>query len=260
MSIANNNFAQRGGELKPRELMERAADPALVPDEALVAVLLKTGARGLNVIELSRRLIEVFGSMKSLVSADWRTLEARIKSWNRANPERAIKGIGHVKCLELAASFEMGRRWSRLTPEEIRAAKVTTPDAAYEVFKGVLTPGDDKENLYVLLLDTKSRPLCEPLRITRGTHDSAPAFARDVFKEALKWGAHAVMVAHNHPTGDPTPSAADLEFTRQLIGLGQLAGIPLRDHLVLGAADSSEEYVSIRATSDIDFGKVACRN
>ena len=71
-----NNFGERGGELMPRELMERAADPALVPDEALVAVLLKTGVRGLNVIELARRLIEAFGSMKALVSGDWRTLEA----------------------------------------------------------------------------------------------------------------------------------------------------------------------------------------
>lgn len=75
-----NNFDRRGGELMPRELMERAADPALVPDEALVAVLLKTGAHGLNVIELSRRLIEAFGFMKSLVSADWRALEERINT------------------------------------------------------------------------------------------------------------------------------------------------------------------------------------
>ena len=99
-----NNFDKRGGELMPRELMERAADPALVPDEALVAVLLKTGAHGLNVIELSRRLIEVFGSMKSLVSADWRALEERIKVWNETHPDRPIKGLGHVKCLENALS------------------------------------------------------------------------------------------------------------------------------------------------------------
>ncbi len=86
-----NNFDKRGGELMPRELMERAADPALVPDEALVAVLLKTGAHGLNVIELSRRLIEAFGSMKSLVSGDWRTLEERIKDWNKTHPDRDPK-------------------------------------------------------------------------------------------------------------------------------------------------------------------------
>ena len=247
--IDRNNFSRRGGELMPRELMERAADPALVPDEALVAVLLKTGVHGLNVIELSRRLIEAFGSMKSLVSGDWRTLEERIKDWNKTHPDRPIKGLGHVKCLELSAAFEMGRRWSRLTPDELRSKKVTDPDVAYEVFKTVLTPGDDKENLYALLLNNKNCPICEPLRISRGTADSAPAFARDVFKEALKWGAVAVMVAHNHPSGDPKPSKADLKFTERLAALAKIAEIRLLDHLVLGEG----KYVSIRSTAEVVF-------
>jgi len=248
---ARNNFDKRGSELMPRELMERVADPALVPDEALVAVLLKTGARGLNVIELSRRLIEAFGSMKSLVSADWRALEERIKDWNKTHPDRPIKGLGHVKCLELSAAFEMGRRWSRLAPDELKAQKVTDPETAYRIFKTVLTPGDDKENLYALLLNRKNRPICEPLRISRGTTDSAPAFARDVFKEALKWGAVAVMVAHNHPSGDPTPSKADFKFTERLVELAKIAEIRLLDHLVLG--DSS--FASIRAISTSLFGR-----
>ena len=89
----------------------------------------------------------------------------------------------------------MGRRWSRLTPDKLRLKKVADSDVAYEVFKTVLTPGDDKENLYALLLNSKNCPVCEPRRISRGTVDSAPAFARDVFKEALKWGTVAVMVA-----------------------------------------------------------------
>lgn len=245
-----NNFAERGGELMPRELMERAANPALVPDEALVAILLKTGARGLNVIELSRRLIEAFGSMKSLVSGDWRTLEERIADWNRTHPDRPIKGLGHVKCLELAAAFEMGRRWSRLAPDELKSQKVTNPDVGYRIFKTVLTPGDDKENLYALLLNCKNRPICEPLCISRGTADSAPAFARDVFKEALKWGATAVMVAHNHPSGDPTPSKADLAFTERLVALAKIAEIRFLDHLVLGDGD----YVSIRSLGEVSFG------
>ena len=229
-----NNFDKRGGELMPRELMERAADPALVPDEALVAVLLKTGVHGLNVIELSRRLIEAFGSMKSLVSGDWRTLEERIKDWNKTHPDRPIKGLG---------------RWSRLTPDELRSKKVTDPDVAYEVFKTVLTPGDDKENLYALLLNNKNCPICEPLRISRGTADSAPAFARDVFKEALKWGAVAVMVAHNHPSGDPKPSRADRKFTERLAALAKIAEIRLLDHLVLGEG----KYVSIRSLDESIF-------
>ena len=91
---SKNNFDKRGGELMPRELMERAADPALVPDEALVAILLKTGVHGLNVIELSRRLIEAFGSMKALVSGDWRTLEARIRDWNKAHLDHLVLGAG----------------------------------------------------------------------------------------------------------------------------------------------------------------------
>lgn len=238
-----NNFDKRGGELLPRELMERAAEPALVPDEALVAVLLKTGTHGLNVIELSRRLIEAFGSMKSLVSSDWRALEERIKGWNKTHTDRPIKGLGHVKCLELSASFEMGRRWSRLAPDELKSHKVTNSATAYRIFKTVLTPGDDKENLYALLLNNKNRPICEPLHISRGTTDSVSSFARDVFKEALKWGAVAVMVAHNHPSGDPTPSKADFKFTTRLVELAKIAEIRFLDHLVI----CDDEYRSIRA-------------
>lgn len=252
---AHNDFQNRGGELLPREQMERAADPTHVPDEALVAILLKTGAHGLNVIDLSRRLIEAFGSMKSLVTSDWRALESRIKAWNKAHPDRAIKGVGHVKCLELAAAFEMGRRWMRLAPEEIRNRRVTSPEAAYEVFKAVFTPGDEKEELFVLLLNAKNCPICEPVRLARGTQDFAPAFARDVFKEALKWGARALMVAHNHPTGDPTPSKADLDFTCRLVELGRLAEVKLLDHLILGDADSAggRGFVSIRESGDFEF-------
>ena len=120
---------------------------------------------------------------------------------------------------------------------------VTDPETAYRIFKTVLTPGDDKENLYALLLNNKNRPICEPLRISRGTADSAPAFARDVFKEALKWGAVAVMVAHNHPSGDPTPSKADFKFTERLIELAKIAEVRFLDHLVLGDG----EFTSIRS-------------
>ena len=161
-----------------------------------------------------------------------------------------------MKCLELAAAFEMGRRWLRLAPEVIRNHHVTGPDSAYEVFKTVFTPGDEKEELFVLLLNPKCRPICEPLRMTRGSHDFAPAFARDVFKEALKWGAHSLMVAHIDPTGDPTPSMADLDFTRRLVELGQLAEVKLLDHLILGDATSAEGrgFISIRESGEVEFG------
>jgi len=250
---AARQFAGLSGDLKPRELMERAADPSYVPDAALLAIILKTGTEGIDVYELSRRLIAAFGSVKSVFSADWRALEARIADYNAKNSTTPIKGIGHVKCLELAAAFEIGRRWARMTPEEIRSFQVKGPEEAYQVFKAVFNPGDDKENLFALLLDVQLHPICEPVRISRGTSDSAPAFARDVYKEALKWGAHAVMVAHNHPSGDPTPSKGDLDFTRRLVELGRLAEVGFLDHLVLGAPEVRGGYVSVRELGEVDF-------
>lgn len=104
-----NNFGKRGGELMPRELMERIADSAFVPDGTFVAVLLKSGVLGENVIEFSRCPIGAFGFMKSIVSGDWRTLEERIKGWSKTSPDRPIKGLGRVKCLEPAAAFAAWR-------------------------------------------------------------------------------------------------------------------------------------------------------
>ena len=248
MTEADKRFAGLSDDLKPRELLDRAADPSYVPDAALLAIILKTGTEGMDVYTLAWRLIDAFGSVKQLMGCDCRTLELRISEYNAANPEKPIKGIGHVKCLELAAAFELGRRWSRMTPEEIRSRRIDTPDAAYEVFKSVFAPGDDKEELYVLLLDVQLHPLRTPIRISRGTSDSAPVFARDVFKEALKWGANAVMVAHNHPSGELKPSRDDIDFTRRLLQLGDIAQIRLLDHLIVVTNHTvSKNYCSIRA-------------
>lgn len=247
MTEPDKRFSGLSDDLKPRELLDRAADPSYVPDAALLAIILKTGTEGMDVYTLARRLIDAFGSVKQLMGCDCRTLERRIAEYNAAYPEKPIKGIGHVKCLELAAAFELGRRWSRMSPEEVRSRLIDTPEAAYEVFKGVFAPGDDKEELYVLLLDVQLHPLRTPIRISRGTSDSAPAFARDVFKEALKWGAHAVMVAHNHPSGDLEPSKGDIDFTRRLAELSEIAQIRLLDHLIITTTrETSKSYTSIR--------------
>lgn len=250
MTETDRRFAGLADDLKPRELLERAADPSYVPDAALLAIILKTGTEGMDVYALARRLIDAFGSVKQLMACDCRTLEIRIAEYNAAYPEKPIKGIGHVKCLELAAAFELGRRWSRMTPEEVRSRLIDTPEAAYEVFKCVFAPGDDKEELYALLLDVQLHPLRTPIRISRGTSDSAPAFARDVFKEALKWGANAVMVAHSHPSGNLEPSKGDIDFTRHLVELSEIAQIRLLDHLIVATSRSdSESYQSIRGTN-----------
>lgn len=245
-----NNFSKRSSDLKPRELMERAENPSSVSDEALLAVLLKTGACGLDVVNLARRLLYAFGSLKSLLSSDWRTIENKIKDYNEANPSKKIRGIGHVKCLELAAAFELGRRWERLSPEEIRQIKVVDSESAYRVFKAMLNPADENENLLVLLLDSACRPLCEPIKTIRGNENSAVFSPKIIFKEAIRWGATAIIVAHNHPCGIVEPSTDDLNVTRDMVAIGGVVGIPLIDHLVIGDmfSNNGADFLSIRDT------------
>ena len=122
ISVGENQGLHRNapGEVMPREQMENVPDPTRISDVALLAILLKAGAPGLNVMDLSKRILEAFGSLKNLVSGDWCFLESRIEDWNNAHPDRPIKGVGHVKCLELAAAFEIARRWDRLSPETIK--------------------------------------------------------------------------------------------------------------------------------------------
>ena len=241
-----SDFKSRSGELKPREMMERAVTPDEIPSEALLAILLKTGAPGCDVMELSRRLLSAFGSLNELLTSDWRTLEERIGRHNADYPKRPIRGIGHVKCLELAAAFALGARALRLSPEELKRKAVRTAADGVAIFRAVLNPEEQQENFFVLPLDTHFHPLSEPLRVTRGTRDATDVHVREVFREAIRWNARGVMVAHNHPTGDPTPSEEDLSLTRRLVETAEVLGVELVDHLVLGRSCSEPSFVSIR--------------
>lgn len=226
--------------------MERAAQVSELSSDILLAILLKTGAPGCDVLELSRRLLAVFGGVKPLLSSDWRSLEARLKASSRRGCERPLRGIGHVKCLELSAAFELGRRAARLTPEEQCRRCVKTPADAYELFRGVLSAGMAQEVFHVIPLDTRRHPLCEPICVARGTRDALAVHVRDVFREAVRWNARSVLVAHTHPTGDPTPSAADFKMTEHLVEVSKVIGIELADHLVLGGQGMKPPYVSLR--------------
>ena len=243
-----SDFKTRAGELKPREQMERAASPHDVSDEALLAVLLKTGTIGCNVVEQARRLLVAFGGVQGLVSADWRTLEERIKRYNKEHVGAPIKGLGHVKCLELAAAFELGFRGVRVRPEEIRLMRIRTSSDAYRAFKSFALSNDGQENFLVLPLDAMKHPICEPIKVFKGTADSAPVYAREVFRDAIRWGAISIVVAHNHPSGDPTPSDDDIAITKELFSVGKLLGIALIDHIIIGAAscNNGKGFVSLK--------------
>ena len=239
-----SNFKKNGvsSELLPREQMERAASPHDLKDEAVLAILLKTGAPGCDVLELARRLIRAFGCIQDLVTADWRTLVTRISDYNKKNPEAPIKGIGKVKALELAAAFELGYRRLRVKPDDLKKMRIATAENAYEVFKFIAQEGDALVNIWVLPLTAGRIPICEPIRIARGQANTSYVMPRDVFREAIRWNAHCIVVAHNHPNDNPAPSEDDIETTSALMSLSKDLGIPLIDHLVI----ANSGYVSIR--------------
>ena len=235
-------------DVRPREQFMRADNPRVVSDETLIAILLRTGTRGCDVLELAKRLIEAFGSLRALVSSDWRGIEHRVKEWNSANPDRKLRGFGRIKCLELSAAFELGARRQRLSPMDLSLRRIKCADDAYAVFRTCFSADDEQENAVVLVLNADRRPICEPIFVSRGTANSTLMHSREIFKQALRWGAHSVYVAHNHPSGNPVPSAQDIERTRELAEVSRIVDIRLRDHLVLGAPESAmgRGFVSIR--------------
>ena len=250
-----NDFKKNNAGMMPREHFREAGRATALTSEELLAILLKTGAPGCDVMDLSRRLIAAFGGTGHLVKADLATLKAQIESYNKNHPEKRISGIGEAKRMELAAAFELVRREYSMKDDDVRKADVKRVEDRYRVFLRVLSPGDRQESFSVLPLDAKLHPLTEPIIVFRGTMDATTVHPREVFQEAIRWGAYAIMVAHNHPSGDPTPSAQDVELTRKLVEVSRIMAIPLLDHIIVGAVDSADGkgFVSMRENGAVEF-------
>ena len=250
-----NNFKNTPEELRPRERLIRTGDPRALSNEDLLAIILKTGFPGCDVWELSHRLLTAFHSLHELVRADARSIKARIAEYNLKRPDRPILRVGIVKLLELQAAFELTRRANVILDAEFRAKNLRSSSAAYNVFAGIVAEAPEQEHFYVLPTDSDFHPLCDPIAITKGTASRTFVHPRDVFREAIRWNANSIIVAHNHPCGDPTPSGEDIELTKQLIEVANMHSIPLLDHLVLGAPESAggKGYVSIRNLAVIKF-------
>lgn len=212
-----------GGE-RPRERFA-AVGAAGVSARELVAILLRNGVRGQGALALADRLLAEFGGLAGLARADARDL-------NR------IPGIGRVKSLELKAALELGRRMAHSQLGE--RSQVRTPADAAQMLMldmGVL----EQEEVRTLALDTRNRVIGAAM-IYRGSLNAASMRIAEVFKDAIRLNASAVIVAHNHPSGDPSPSAEDIRVTKQLAAAGKLLDIDLLDHLVIG----QNRYVSLK--------------
>lgn len=129
------SFRNLPSDLKPRERLLRTGDPSGLSDEDLLAIILKTGVKGCDVWELSHRILCAFSSIEELVRADARTIEARIKEFNRKNPDRPVIGVGAATLVQLQAAFELSRRANRLAEEELRAKNLKSSSAAYQVLR-----------------------------------------------------------------------------------------------------------------------------
>jgi DNA repair protein RadC len=201
---------------RPQERMERMGAEAL-SDTELLAMILRSGSADLDVISLSSQLIAEAGSLAALV---------------RYSPEdfRRFRGIGKVKALQLATIMEIARRVV-LSGTEVSPV-VNDPFKVYTLLHP-RTLGLDVERFWLLSLNRKNR-LIRLTMITSGTATASLVHPREVFREAVRQGATAILCAHNHPSGDPSPSSADIQVTRQLREASRAIQIDLLDHIILG--------------------------
>lgn len=249
------SFKDLPPEMRPRERMMRAGSAAEFSNEDLLSILLRTGFKGCDVWELSHRLLNAFHSLNEFITSDPNSMLTRIAEYNKENPARPILHIGVVKLLELHAAFELVNRARIEQDTFFHSKKLCSSQAAYSLFSRIVDSRPKQECFLVLPMDSAYHPLCDPITIHKGFVDNVQVHPREVFHEAIRWRAFALIVAHNHPSGDPTPSTEDIELTRQLIAVGKLHQIPIVDHLVLGNPKSNNGtgFVSIRNLAELNF-------
>jgi DNA repair protein RadC len=215
---------------RPRERL--LADGAEALSNAdLVAILLRTGRKGESVLQIAQKLLATYGSLDQLSKANWQDL-------------CKIKGIGRDKAATLAAAFKLAARMAR----EIRIEMplLDTPERVADLLRED-NRSREVEHFQVALLNTRRR-LIRVENLSQGTLDTILVHPREVFRAAIAAGAAALILVHNHPSGDPTPSESDIKVTRDLIRAGQLLKIDVLDHVILGrrTTEREKDWVSLR--------------
>jgi DNA repair protein RadC len=210
---------------RPREkLLQRG--PEALSEAELLALVLRTGdaASRASALDHARLLLQRFGSLRRLGSATVSEL-------------CAIKGIGPAKAAELLAVFELARRFGRTSLRP--GSRYSSPQEVFNHFHERLRD-HRRERFIALLLDSKNRLLRE-VGISEGSLTASIVHPREVFAPVVRESAAAVLFVHNHPSGDPTPSSEDLEITRRLKEAGELMGVRVLDHVIIG----NENFVSL---------------
>ncbi|MGJ8639658.1 MAG: RadC family protein [Opitutaceae bacterium] len=217
---------------RPQERLEKHGPHAL-SDRELIAMILRSGPAGVDVVSMSGQLIDKAGSLTNLLR------------WS-AEDFREIHGIGKVKALQLIAVMDLARRI--LKADDTQGTVFDSPDVVCELF-ATITPGLEVEKFWALCLDRKNR-LIRRVEITSGTATSCLVHPREVFREAIKLSASAIIAVHNHPSGDPAPSRADIQVTRQLREAAKVVGIDLLDHIVVGSKANDPQGMGYYSFND----------
>lgn len=228
---ARHRIADLQRSERPRERLANQGPGALAEAE-LVAILLRTGTRGTSALRLAEALLGDSGGVAGLRHARYDELRAR-------------HGIGAAKAAQLLAAIELGRRFAKAEVFARRA--IQSPEDVAELLRYDIG-GREQEHLVVVLLDTRNRVL-RTVEVYVGSLNSSLVRIGEVFREAVRANAAAVIVAHNHPSGDPSPSPEDIAVTRALVEAGRLLDIEVLDHLIIG----KDRHLSLRQAG-LGFG------
>ncbi|MBI4611925.1 MAG: DNA repair protein RadC [Candidatus Rokubacteria bacterium] len=201
---------------RPRERLYDKGAEALA-DAELLALQLGTGIHGLTAVDLARALLSRYGSLSGL-------------SGRSVSELAGVRGVGRAKAVRLAATFELTRRL-RSRPTDGKVV-LGSPEQVFAHF-GPIVEGLKKEVFRAALLDAQNG-LLRDVVVSEGTLSASLVHPREVFKPAILESAAAVILVHNHPSGDPTPSKEDLRLTRQLVECGRLLDLKVHDHVVIG--------------------------
>lgn len=214
---------------RPREKLIKEGSDAL-SDEELLAIILSTGTKEKNAIELAREILATF-SYEELYDIE-------------VNELTKISGIKAAKASKIVASLKLGKRIAKRVNERA-ITKIEKSEDVYNFLKEELT---DKKNeyFYAILLDSKNVIISKEV-VSKGILDSSLVHPREAFKPAIKKSAKSIIFAHNHPSGNPRPSADDFEITRRLMDAGEILDIKVLDHIIIGEND----YYSFKKENDI---------
>ncbi|MBC9888460.1 MAG: DNA repair protein RadC [Opitutae bacterium] len=220
---------------RPQERLDQLG-PSKLSDTELLAMLLRSGTARWDVLTLSAYLIKKAGSLHQLIN------------WGKED-FTAINGIGKVKALQIVAVMEMARRVIR--GEQGKAPLLSNPRSVFD-YALPITAGLEVEKFWTLCLNRKNR-LIREIEVTSGTASSSLVHPREVFKEAIRSGSSAIIVFHNHPSGDPTPSQADIQVTRKLREAARIVDIDFIDHVVIGNPGQDPRSVGFYSFKDAGF-------